>query len=71
MGQWAHGRTPELQASDVELAVKLARKGPELFDVAGTYDLTDFQEALAEVGRPGKVGTVLLTTPITRVKANA
>jgi NADPH:quinone reductase-like Zn-dependent oxidoreductase len=71
VGQWAHGRTPELQASDVEFAVKLARKAPELFDVAATYDLTDFQEALAEVGRPGKVGTVLLTTPVTRVKANA
>ena len=44
---------------------------PELFDVAATYDLTDFQEAVAEVGRPGKVGTVLLTTPVTRVKGNA
>jgi NADPH:quinone reductase-like Zn-dependent oxidoreductase len=71
VGQWAHGRTPELQASDVEFAVKLARKAPELFEVAATYDLTDFQEALAGVGRPGKVGTVLLTTPVTRVKANA
>jgi NADPH:quinone reductase-like Zn-dependent oxidoreductase len=71
VGQWPHARTPELQASDVEFAVELARNAPDLFDVAATYDLTDFQEAVAEVGRPGKVGTVLLTTPVTPAKANA
>ena len=71
MGQWSHGRTPELQASDVEFAIELARNAPELFDVAATYELTDFQEAVAEVGRPGKVGTVLLTTPVTPAKASA
>jgi hypothetical protein len=71
VGLWPHGRTPELQASDVEFAVELARNAPELLDVAATYDLTDFQAAVAEVGRPGKVGTVLLTTPVTPAKANA
>jgi NADPH:quinone reductase-like Zn-dependent oxidoreductase len=71
VGQWPHRRTPELQARDVEFAVELARNAPELFDVAATYDLTDFLKAVAEVGRPGKVGTVLLTTPVTPAKANA
>jgi NADPH:quinone reductase-like Zn-dependent oxidoreductase len=59
---WLSG-TPEERAEDVAFAVRLAETAPELFDVADTYELADFSEALAHVRRPGRTGTVLLTSP--------
>jgi len=62
--RWRQDRTADQQASDVASAVELALISPELFDIAATYDLSDYQAAVAEVSRPGKVGTVLLTSPL-------
>ena len=56
-------RTPAERAEDVAFAVGLAETAPELFEVAGRYDLADFAEAVDHVRRPGKSGTVLLTGP--------
>jgi NADPH:quinone reductase-like Zn-dependent oxidoreductase len=48
---------------DFELALGLAMKHPELFEVAHEYEFGDFQRAIQEVFRPGKTGAVLLTSP--------
>lgn len=60
--QWM-GRTPEERAEDVAFAARLAATEPDLFEVAGRYDLADFAQAIDHVRRPGKSGTVLLTSP--------
>jgi len=48
---------------DFELALGLAMKYPELFEVAHEYEFGDFQRAIQKVFCPGKTGTVLLTSP--------
>ncbi|PSM44658.1 alcohol dehydrogenase [Streptomyces dioscori] len=60
--QWLT-RTPEERAEDVAFAAGLAATAPELFEVAAGYDLADFAQAVDHVRRPGKSGTVLLTSP--------
>jgi NADPH:quinone reductase-like Zn-dependent oxidoreductase len=67
VGRWAGDRTPDQQRSDLDFAVELARTRPELLDIAAAYDLADYKAAVTEVTRPGKVGTVLLTSPDARV----
>jgi NADPH:quinone reductase-like Zn-dependent oxidoreductase len=62
VGQWLT-RTAAERAEDVAFAAGLAESAPELLEVAARYDLTDFAEAIAHVRRPGKTGTVLLTSP--------
>ncbi|MFJ4830642.1 zinc-binding dehydrogenase [Streptomyces sp. NPDC088747] len=62
IGQWMT-RTPEERAEDVAFAARLAATAPELFEVAADYDLADFAQAIDHVRRPGKSGTVLLTSP--------
>ncbi|BBJ46972.1 hypothetical protein SSPO_096900 [Streptomyces antimycoticus] len=62
IGQWMT-RTPEERAEDVAFAARLAATAPELFEVAAGYDLADFAKAVDHVRRPGKSGTVLLTSP--------
>lgn len=62
VGQWLT-RTPAERAEDVAFAAGLAESAPELLEVAARYDLADFAEAIAHVRRPGKTGTVLLTSP--------
>ncbi|HWO64385.1 MAG TPA: zinc-binding dehydrogenase [Umezawaea sp.] len=62
VGQWTT-RTPEERAEDVAFAARLAVTAPELFEVAAGYDLADFAKALDHVHRPGRSGTVLLTSP--------
>jgi len=52
------------RAEDVAFATRLARERPELLAVAASYDLGDLAAALDHVARPGKDGTVLLTSPI-------
>jgi NADPH:quinone reductase-like Zn-dependent oxidoreductase len=56
-------RTPEERAQDVAFAQDLARSAPDLLDVAARYDLADFKAAIEHVRRPGRTGTVLLTSP--------
>ena len=48
---------------DFELALGLAMKHPELFEVAHEYEFADFQKAVQQVFLPGKAGMVLLTSP--------
>jgi NADPH:quinone reductase-like Zn-dependent oxidoreductase len=55
---------PEQRAEDLAFATQLARTRPELLAVAATYELGDLAAALDHVARPGKDGTVLLTSPI-------
>jgi NADPH:quinone reductase-like Zn-dependent oxidoreductase len=55
---------PEQRAEDLAFATQLARTRPELLAVAAAYDLLDLAAALDHVARPGKDGTVLLTSPI-------
>jgi len=62
IGQWTD-RTPEERAEDVTFAARLAATAPDLFEVAARYDLADFAKAVDHVRRPGKSGTVLLTSP--------
>ncbi|MCM3301598.1 alcohol dehydrogenase catalytic domain-containing protein [Streptomyces pseudogriseolus] len=56
-------RTPEQRAEDLAFAVDLARTSPELLEVAARYDLADVKAAVKHARRPGKSGTVLLTSP--------
>ncbi|MEU1924386.1 zinc-binding dehydrogenase [Streptomyces albogriseolus] len=56
-------RTPEQRAEDLAFAVDLARTSPELLEVAARYDLADVKAAVEHARRPGKSGTVLLTSP--------
>ncbi|MFD4527017.1 alcohol dehydrogenase catalytic domain-containing protein [Streptomyces sp. NPDC058470] len=65
VGRWLT-RTPEQRAEDVAFATRMAETAPELLEVAATYDLADFAEAIAHARRPGKSGTVLLTSPAPR-----
>ncbi|MDX3853962.1 zinc-binding dehydrogenase [Streptomyces sp. AK02-01A] len=62
VGRWLT-RTAEERAEDVAFATRLAETDPDLFEVAGTYDLADYAEAITHARRPGKNGTVLLTSP--------
>jgi NADPH:quinone reductase-like Zn-dependent oxidoreductase len=62
IGRWMT-RTPAERAEDIAFATRLARTAPELFEVAAGYDLADFAKAVDHVRRPGKSGTVLLTSP--------
>jgi NADPH:quinone reductase-like Zn-dependent oxidoreductase len=55
-------RTPAERAEDVAFALEVAQERPELLEVAGSYDLADFKAAIEHARRPGKTGTVLLTT---------
>lgn len=50
----------EERRRDFELALDLATKHPQLFEVAQEYDFGDYQKAIQHVSRPGKVGIVLL-----------
>ncbi|MFD9024269.1 alcohol dehydrogenase catalytic domain-containing protein [Streptomyces parvulus] len=55
-------RTREERAEDIAFAARLAATAPELLEAAAAYDLADFAEAVDHVRRPGKNGTVLLTS---------
>jgi NADPH:quinone reductase-like Zn-dependent oxidoreductase len=63
IGRWTTTRTLDEQAEDMAFALELARARPDLLEVAASYDLAEYQAAVAEAGRPGKVGSVLLASP--------
>jgi NADPH:quinone reductase-like Zn-dependent oxidoreductase len=63
IGRWLTTRTAAQRAEDVAFATDLAESAPELLEVSASYDLADFTEAIAHARRPGKTGTVLLTSP--------
>jgi len=60
--RWIEAASPEVRAEDIATAIRLAETKPEVFQVAGTYDLAQIAQALEHVGRQGKTGTVLLTS---------
>jgi NADPH:quinone reductase-like Zn-dependent oxidoreductase len=51
---------PEQRAQDVAVALRLAAEPAGLFEVADYYGPSRIAEAVAHVGRPGKIGAVLL-----------
>ena len=55
--------TQDEKEKDFELALSLATRHPELFEVADQYEFGDFQKAIQRVSRPGKTGGVLLKNP--------
>jgi NADPH:quinone reductase-like Zn-dependent oxidoreductase len=63
IGRWS-SRIPEERAGDIGYATRLAVDAPELLGVAARYDLADFGQAIDHVSRPGRTGTVLLTSPL-------
>lgn len=65
IGRWSR-LSLDQRAADVAFALATAQSRSDLFDVAADYDLADFGAAIDEVDRPGKVGTVLLTSPAGR-----
>jgi NADPH:quinone reductase-like Zn-dependent oxidoreductase len=71
IGRWASARTARQRAGDIEFAVELASTTPELLDIAAVYDLADYPAAVTEVTRPGKIGTVVLTSPLTAAEGGA
>jgi NADPH:quinone reductase-like Zn-dependent oxidoreductase len=61
IGRW-NRLSLDQRAADVAFALATAQSRSDLFDVAAAHDLADFEAAIDEVDRPGKVGTVLLTS---------
>ena len=55
-------RTPDERAQDVAFALDLAQHTPDLLEVAARYDLADVEAAVEHARRPGKSGTVVLTS---------
>ncbi|CAN5598112.1 zinc-binding dehydrogenase [soil metagenome] len=60
ISQWSR-LSFDQRSADIGFALATAQSRPDLFGVAATYDLADFEAAIDHVDRPGKVGTVLLT----------
>jgi NADPH:quinone reductase-like Zn-dependent oxidoreductase len=61
LGQWMLKSSAEMRAADVRSFIETAQASPSLFEVAADYALSDFQQAILHVTRPGKTGTVLLS----------
>jgi NADPH2:quinone reductase len=59
IGRWRLD-PPDVRQDDIANALRLAGTRPELFAVAGEYDLDDLDRAIEHVSRAGKTGTVLL-----------
>lgn len=62
VGRWA-ALPDALRQADLQGALDLALRHPQLFELAASYDLDDVVSAVAHSGRAGKNGTVLLTSP--------
>ena len=62
VGRWSL-LSAEQRAADITFALDLARTRRDLFEVADVFYLSEFAAAIEEVGRPGRVGTVLLSNP--------
>jgi len=53
----------EERRQNLELALNLAKRHPDLFEVSGEYGFSDFQKAIQHVSSPAKNGIVLLKSP--------
>ncbi|WP_394824591.1 zinc-binding dehydrogenase [Pendulispora albinea] len=62
IARWTATRSPEERREDIAAAVELARTDPRPFDIAAEYDLAQIAQAVQHTERPGKFGTVLLTS---------
>lgn len=61
VGSW-FARPPAQRRADQQTAVALTITRPDLFRIAGEYDLVDVTTAVAHVQRPGKNGAIIITT---------
>lgn len=61
VGRWA-GQAPEQRNADVRDVLALLGDRPDLLPVLADYDLSEISTAVAHATRPGKLGTVLLTS---------
>jgi NADPH:quinone reductase-like Zn-dependent oxidoreductase len=61
LGQWMRKNSAETQAADIQSFIEMAQTSPFLFEVAADYPLERFQEAILQVTKAGKAGTVLLS----------
>jgi NADPH:quinone reductase-like Zn-dependent oxidoreductase len=62
IGQWAARTSEDDRRRDIAAAVDLARTAANQFEIAAEYDLSQITEAVRHAERPGKFGTVLLTS---------
>jgi NADPH:quinone reductase-like Zn-dependent oxidoreductase len=62
ISRWLTGVAPERRASDIAAVTELVSGHPSELDVAGTYSLKEIAEAVRDVARPGKIGTVVVHT---------
>jgi NADPH:quinone reductase-like Zn-dependent oxidoreductase len=60
IARWLRGTSPEQRASDIATALELAASRPQEIDVAATYPLAQITDAVREVNRAGKLGTVIV-----------
>jgi NADPH:quinone reductase-like Zn-dependent oxidoreductase len=58
--RWLTAVSPEQRASDLASAVRIAKELPQYFDVAAVYPLDRISDAVRDVTRPGKTGTVVV-----------
>ncbi|MFJ5520474.1 alcohol dehydrogenase catalytic domain-containing protein [Streptomyces griseoluteus] len=62
IGRWLTETPAAVREQDIAEAMRLALERPELFGVAAQYDLAEVKDAVRYMERPGKAGTVLLTS---------
>ncbi|MFF3890317.1 zinc-binding dehydrogenase [Streptomyces sp. NPDC001914] len=62
IGRWLTDTSAALRKQDIGTALRLAQEQPDVFGIAGQYDLAQVAEAVRVAERRGKVGTVLLTS---------
>ncbi|MFD8809715.1 zinc-binding dehydrogenase [Streptomyces sp. NPDC059597] len=62
IGRWLTETPAAVREQDIAEATQLALERPELFGVAAQYDLAEVKDAVRYMERPGKAGTVLLTS---------
>jgi NADPH:quinone reductase-like Zn-dependent oxidoreductase len=63
IGRWSASVSEQRRAWDIATALALGRDAIDHLDVAAIYRLDDVHQAIDHVGRPGKTGMVIVTTP--------
>jgi NADPH:quinone reductase-like Zn-dependent oxidoreductase len=62
ISRWLTGVAPERRASDIAAVTELVAAQSSELDVAGAYSLNQITDAVRDVTRPGKIGTVIVRT---------
>lgn len=60
IGTWHADATEAERAADMAVAIDIARSHPKLFGASRTFELSDLDAAIAEVGTSGKTGDPIL-----------